>query len=108
MENWYILIAVAAAIGLMLVIFNRKRVAEFLRRADVQAEIARFCIAAEKYIVGTKKGAERLELVCDRLYSFLPPWAQAFVTRQMLVEAVQYVFERIKTEIDGHFIAAEK
>lgn len=104
---YFVITGVVVAI-IILAVSNRKNIHRFLKKPETVNAIKQFILAAEKYIVGDKKGQERLELVVERLMDYLPDWAKKVVTRQMLIEAVNYVFEQLAEKIDGHTIAVEK
>lgn len=91
----------------LFVFVNRKNIHKFLKKPETVNAIKQFILAAEKYIVGDKKGQERLELVVERLMDYLPDWAKKVVTRQMLIEAVNYVFSQMAQQINGHTVPVE-
>lgn len=55
-----------------------------------------FVLAAETYITGTKKGAERKEWVIDQFYAKLPSIVTQFVTKDELSEYIEWAVGKMK------------
>lgn len=61
------------------------------------AEIALvFVLAAEQYITGTKKGAERKEWVINKIYEVLPDVVTALLPRDTLDDLIENAVQQMK------------
>jgi len=58
-----------------------------------------FVLAAEQYIKGTKKGAERKEWVINKFYDLLPDILTQFVSREMLSELIEKAVVKMKEKL---------
>lgn len=64
------------------------------------AEIALvFVYAAEKYITGTKKGAERKEWVMNKIYEVLPDIITKLLPREMLDGLIENAVAQMKEQL---------
>lgn len=58
-----------------------------------------FVLAAETYITGTKKGAERKEWVIDKFYSALPKIVTQFITKEQVSDYVETAVTMMKEHL---------
>lgn len=58
-----------------------------------------FVLAAEQYITGTKKGAERKEWVMNKIYEVLPDIITKFLPRETLDAAVESGVQKMKATL---------
>jgi len=66
---------------------------------DWESLILIFVLAAEQYITGTKKGAERKEWVIDQFYSRLPDILTKLVTKDMLSDLIEKAVTTMKEQL---------
>lgn len=103
-----LLLALIVAIA-VLAIKKRHDIIAFFKRADVRERIRQLILLAEKEIVGTKKGQERLFFVCSYIWGFLPPSMKSFVTVEMMVNVVNTIFTELAEQMeDGTVKAVDK
>jgi len=58
-----------------------------------------FVLAAEQYITGTKKGAERKEWVMNKIYEVLPDIITKFLPRETLDGLIENAVEQMKARL---------
>ena len=112
-ENTNLIVIILASVGvicLLTILFvKRKEVKDFLNSEACREFIKQACIKAEKEIVGTKKGQERLTAVCEAVLNFCPAGIKKYITTEMLVEAINEIFSTIAKKMeDGSTQAQEE
>lgn len=95
--------AVTIAVCILFIIYvKRKEVEEFFEAESTKEFIKKLVIEAEAEIVGTKKGQERLALCVSRLYLIIPLQIKAFITEEMIIDAINAIFTAIAVKMaDG-------
>lgn len=94
-------IAIALAVVLIgFALYKRHEIIKWLNRPEIIRRIKQACVLAEEYIIGTKKGQERLEWVCEKVLSYAPPAIRAYITKEMLAKFVTMIFESIAVTMD--------
>ena len=84
-----------------LIVMRRKEVIKFLISEETKQQIIKLILQAEKEIVGTKKGQERLEWCCEQIISMLPDKYKKYVSKEKLVEIINSLFETIAKKLDS-------
>jgi hypothetical protein len=110
-KNIFIYAAIIVIIVCLLYILYRKKaeVEKFLKDENTVAFLKKLIIQAEKEIVGTKKGQERLKFVVSRAYAFIPAGIKKFITDEMLINAINTIFHEIAVKMaDGSTQAVEQ
>lgn len=87
--------------AITILIKKRKEVFDYLTSDEMKRKIIEFILKAEKDIVGTKKGQERLEWCCEQIIAVLPDSIKKFATKEMLVKVVNNLFETIAKRLDS-------
>lgn len=104
-----ITVVIVLCVGVLLAKRYEKELKEFLAKDSTKAEIARLCVRAEHYFTGTKEGKRKMSYVCGELLKLIPDKCQAFVTQEMLEQAVNAVFQRIAKRMEnGSLVAVEQ
>lgn len=107
MKTEYFIIAIAIAIVAVavFVFIERKKVAEWLKSPEAKQLIKDLILDTEAKITGTAKGQERLKEVCGEILKRMPKILQNFVSQDELVEAVNYIFDKMAVKLkDGHTV----
>ncbi|SDN15791.1 hypothetical protein [Acetanaerobacterium elongatum] len=69
----------------------------FKTSATLKSKAAGLIAEAEnQYRTWTKAGNQKFEWVCDQLYSLIPPWLKPLITREVVGNIVQTVFNFIE------------
>lgn len=98
MNTTYIIILAAVLIvcGFGIIAYIKSdEIKEWLNREDTKKKIRELCRIAEKLIVGTKMGQQRLEWVVKELRKYVPPSIRQYVTKEMLIKIINIVFDQI-------------
>jgi hypothetical protein len=67
----------------------------------LKAEAVAGIFYAEKIIVGTKRGRDKMNFVIDVLYkNYVPAWMKIFVTKQMLEDLIEDSFFKVRDLLD--------
>ena len=88
--------AVVAIIGLAVYAWiKRDELSEWLHRPDVRAKIADMCRQAEKVIIGSGMGQERLIFVVNMLYKYVPPNIAIFIPPEIAVAMMKAIIHEV-------------
>ena len=83
-------------IGFGIVAFiKHEQIKAWLEKEETKAKIRELCRMAEHLIVGTKKGQERLAWCVEQLKKYVPPNLAKYITTEMLIKAINIIFEQI-------------
>ena len=96
--NTYILIGavVLIVIGVVAIAYvKHKEIVAWLNSEETKAKIRELCRTAEKLIVGTKKGRERLAWVVNELRKYVPASLAQYITTEMLIKLINIIFDQI-------------
>lgn len=52
--------------------------------------------AENKYKEATKAGGQKFEWVIDHLYVYVPVWLRPLITREVISQIVQYIFDGVQ------------
>lgn len=74
--------------GLSLYFKSKTALIEKVTGYIAQAEI--------KYKEATKAGGQKFEWVIDHLYVYVPAWLRPLITREVISQIVQYVFDGVQ------------
>jgi len=83
-------------IGFGIVAFiKHEQIKAWLEKEETKAKIRELCRMAEQLIVGTKMGKERLAWCVEQLRKYVPPDIAKYITTEMLIKAINIIFEQI-------------
>jgi len=69
----------------------------FKSKAVLIEKVTGYITQAEiKYKEATKAGGQKFEWVIDRLYVYVPAWLRPLITREVISQIVQYVFDGVQ------------
>lgn len=69
----------------------------FKSKAVLVEKVAGYITQAEiKYKEATKAGGQKFEWVIDHLYVYVPAWLRPLITREVISQIVQYVFDGVQ------------
>ena len=107
MKTEYIILIAAILIAAGLIAFawiKRNALIEWLKKPETRELIARLCREAERVIIGTKQGAERLAWVVSMLYKYIPANIIPYIPQEMLynvlVKVINIVFDQIAVMLE--------
>lgn len=89
--NWYSVLVTVALVILGYIVSYLKA------RSDLISKAATYInVAEENYKSFTKAGNQKFEFVVDTLYNWCPAPLKIFITRKMISDIVQKVFDQIQ------------
>ena len=99
--NWTEILAyiLSVLLGAVALYFKRSAAAQSKAAevenwiAEIKGNAAKYIARAEDTFAGTQRGGEKFTWVVDYLYSLLPVTMRAFITKDMIGEIVQGVFD---------------
>ena len=113
--NWtdIIVYILTVALGALSVYFKRSAAAQSKAAeiegwlAEIKGSAAKYIVKAEKMYEGTQRGGEKFEWVVKSLYLLLPVPIRAFITKEMIGDIIQGVFDAMAdyaaTQLDKAF-----
>ena len=79
----------------MIAIIKSAEIKAWLEDEKTKEIIRNLCREAEKLIVGTKKGQERLAWCVEQLKKYVPDYLARYITVPMLIKAINIIFDQI-------------
>ncbi len=87
-----IIIAVVAIVGIAFLVLK-------IKKEGLRPVIIKFIVEAEK---GFQYGrnSEKFNYVFERVYNFIPNYLKFFITKEVIINLIQNVFDELKEALD--------
>lgn len=97
------IIAAAAVIIAAIAIYKKERLAAWLNKEENREKIKALIRRAERWIVGTEQGQNRLSWVVGEVIKLLPAALQKNVDAEKIILIINLLFAQIRVKTpDGH------